>query len=356
MTKKTRTGKYFLASYALASLLCIGAAARLGWYLLYYDDGTSLAGTELKCAIELGHREKVMLLSGLNYEMLQRFNNHLGENGIFIINARSDENYLDSLRFGTVDIVVEPYSKHINPDSLSASLPIDSMSVWVVRADRTQAIEEIDNWLDIFLNSEEYPAIRDTYLKRFNPAKRAATRKATDPISPYDSLFKKYAPVVGWDWRLLAAVSYTESQFHIEALSKRGASGLFQIMPRTASRFHVRNLFDPEDNIQAAAKILANLRKNLKEDAANETELTKYTLAAYNAGEGRIRDCIRHSRANGGDTSHWESLVESIASMRDKESIDTSLVRHGAFKGVETISFVEKVLATYSNFRTINRD
>ena len=53
-------------------------------------------------------------------------------------------------------------------------------------------------------------------------------------ISHYDNLFKKYAQEIGWDWRLLASLAYTESNFDTTAVSWAGAKGLMQLMPATA--------------------------------------------------------------------------------------------------------------------------
>ena len=56
-------------------------------------------------------------------------------------------------------------------------------------------------------------------------------------VSPFDNLFKHYAKQAGIDWTLVAAVSYVESRFRPEIVSKSGASGLMQLMPRTAANY-----------------------------------------------------------------------------------------------------------------------
>ena len=53
-------------------------------------------------------------------------------------------------------------------------------------------------------------------------------------ISHYDDLFRKYAKEIGWDWRLLASLAYTESNFNPNVVSWAGAKGLMQLMPATA--------------------------------------------------------------------------------------------------------------------------
>ena len=48
-----------------------------------------------------------------------------------------------------------------------------------------------------------------------------------DIISPYDPLFKKHAKIIGWDWQLLASISYQESHFNPTVVSWAGAEGAY---------------------------------------------------------------------------------------------------------------------------------
>jgi soluble lytic murein transglycosylase-like protein len=72
-------------------------------------------------------------------------------------------------------------------------------------------------------------------------------------------------------------VMVAESGGDPNALSKRGARGLMQLMPATARLYGVRNVFDPEQNVRAASQYLRDLADRYQ----NDLELV---LAAYNAG------------------------------------------------------------------------
>jgi len=80
---------------------------------------------------------------------------------------------------------------------------------------------------------------------------------------------------------LLLAVMKAESSFNPTAVSKAGAVGLMQLIPETAIRHGVRNLYDANDNITGGAK---HLRYLLDRFHGN----IRLALAAYNAGEGKV--------------------------------------------------------------------
>ena len=94
-------------------------------------------------------------------------------------------------------------------------------------------------------------------------------RRARSRASPRcDGVFRKYAQLYGFDWRLLAAQSYQESRFDPQAKSLAGAVGLFQVLPRTARELGFQRLEDPEEGAHAGIKFLAPLSDRLETDAA----------------------------------------------------------------------------------------
>jgi len=84
------------------------------------------------------------------------------------------------------------------------------------------------------------------------------------------------------DPALVKAVIITESSVNAKAVSKRGAKGLMQIMPKTAKALGVKNSFHPEQNIEAGTRHLKKLMDKFDGDV-------KLALAAYNAGSGAIK-------------------------------------------------------------------
>ena len=289
------------------------------------------------------------LVIGYHYHLLQRFAEANGQTIDIQLTGR-DRSYLDSLRSGAVDIVVVPFDDSLAVDSVLVSLPVDSLSVWLMRHDDQAGMQELNDWIAAWHASDDYLPTREIFLKRFN-AFRSGPRKQ---ISPYDSLIRAHADTLGWDWHLLAAIMYSESRFHIEARSPRGAAGLMQMMPKTAARYGVTDPLDPEQNIAAGAQSLSNLIKRYSGVAADRTERYRYALAAYNAGIGRIDDCISLARHLGVDPSRWDNIVQEVLPrMADENIMETGAVQLGPFKGEETGRYVDRIIAVYERLCVI---
>jgi Transglycosylase SLT domain len=85
----------------------------------------------------------------------------------------------------------------------------------------------------------------------------------------------------GVDPLLLYAIMHQESTFKPRALSPKGARGLMQLMPLTARRFGVTNIFDPKQNIEGGSRYMRFLLDYFEGDV-------ELALAGYNAGEGAV--------------------------------------------------------------------
>src|SRR5207245_2724690 len=85
----------------------------------------------------------------------------------------------------------------------------------------------------------------------------------------------------GVDPLLLYSVMHQESSFKSHAISPKGARGLMQLMPGTAARYGVTNIFDPRQNIEGGARYMHFLLNLFDGDV-------ELALAGYNAGEGAV--------------------------------------------------------------------
>lgn len=99
---------------------------------------------------------------------------------------------------------------------------------------------------------------------------------------PFADLIQAAASRYSVDADLITSVIASESNFDPKAISRRDARGLMQLLPQTAARLGVKNIFDPSENIDAGTRYLRDLLQRYKNDLV-------LTLAAYNAGPERVQ-------------------------------------------------------------------
>ncbi|MCR5277700.1 MAG: transglycosylase SLT domain-containing protein [Bacteroidales bacterium] len=301
----------------------------------------------LDCMIEFGDYDDTTsgLVTGYNYDLLQRFARQTGRTLTISLGPES-ESQIDSLRRDVVDLVVIPIHDLPDADSILISDPVDSLACWVVRQEDPHLLAQINEWIAAWTASAEHDSVSTRFLKTFNPFRR---RSGTGYAGPYDGILRAWADSIGWDWRMLAAIVFQESQFRIDVQSRRGAAGLMQMMPATARAMQAGDLLDPEESIRTGARYLQRLSHRYSH-AADRLERMKFTLAAYNAGEGRIQDCLTYAALKGVDDSRWENIAAIIPEMREDEVASLDTLRFGRFLGHETLAYVDRVLALYQEF------
>jgi hypothetical protein len=118
-------------------------------------------------------------------------------------------------------------------------------------------------------------------LLRIDPEDTFLPAKAKLLNVPFANFIAASAQTHGVAAELVASVIAVESNFNPNAVSLKSARGLMQLMPKTAARFGVKNVFDPEQNIDAGTHYLKELLLRYKGDL-------RLTLAAYNAGPDRV--------------------------------------------------------------------
>ena len=288
-------------------IICLTPLCESGRPLNGADSTNWFSGKELTCAIDLGDdmRGAHGLETGFSYELVKRFAEDNNCTIKVIASAKKGVNYMDSLHNGNIDMLIT----HIEDadTALNMSHAFNECSAWLTSSSDLSSVRQINRWLSYFSSTEEFKRLEEKFFlgRTTNPIKRAERGVQTKTISPYDELIKKYAAELGWDWRMLAAVVYQESKFSINSQSHRGAQGLMQVMPQTGRKYGIDNLVDPENNLIAGTSHLKRLQKMLSGKGLSQDELIKFTLASYNAGEGRIMDCRNLAAAQGLDNGVW---------------------------------------------------
>jgi soluble lytic murein transglycosylase-like protein len=145
------------------------------------------------------------------------------------------------------------------------------------------------------LTNEDQERARTEEVNKKKAADAAALQKATRVKVPallaghhissgntaIDVLVQEAAAQNGLDPCLILSLMRAESAFNRTAVSVKGASGLMQLMPETAARFGVKNIFDPRENVMGGTRYLRWLLDRFSGDV-------RLALAGYNAGEGAV--------------------------------------------------------------------
>ena len=255
-----------------------------------------------------------------------------------IIAHNENENFLDSLASGKIDLAIIHNNQTPENDAIRLSCKLDEHTVIAVRNEKgLSGLSEVNCWISYMKNSGDFASIKSRFKGTGNPLKKSELGIKASHVSPYDDIIRANAAELGWDWRMLAAVVYQESKFSINSRSHRGAQGLMQVMPSTAARYGISDLVDPENNLNAGTKHLKMLQNIWKKRNLEPSEIIRFTLASYNAGEGRILDCRSYAADKGYDADKWEEIVKVIPMMREE----------GRFQGYETIAYIENIEALY---------
>jgi soluble lytic murein transglycosylase-like protein len=141
-----------------------------------------------------------------------------------------------------------------------------------------QGHRDAREWLDNEAGNAELAVLPACMLKQGNSAAEVLFRKR----GPIYQLVKKHAPSYGVDVDFAMAVIAVESGFNPKATSRKKAQGLMQLLPDTQARFHVRDAYDPEQNIKGGLSYLRWLITYFKGDV-------ELVAAAYNAGENAVQ-------------------------------------------------------------------
>ena len=241
--------------------------------------------------------------------------------------------------------------------NINVSLKVSFMqrSSWLVRKSSPQLAEAINAWASDKSGSHVYRAVVKRY---FELGKQPLTADLppvkNGHISPYDDLFRRHAKNIGWDWQLLASISYQESHFNPSVVSWAGAEGLMGIMPNTAKALGVtpHELKDPDIGIRTGVDCLRKFRQGFSE-ITDPQEKIKFTLASYNAGIGHVYDAQRLAEKYGKNPNVWEdNVAEYIRLKSDPEYYNDPVCKHGYLRGSETFNYVREVMERYNYYKS----
>ncbi|MGE5313815.1 MAG: transglycosylase SLT domain-containing protein [Acidobacteriota bacterium] len=191
------------------------------------------------------------------------------------------------------------------------------------------------------------------------------TERSRFLVKQYGSVIRKHAEHYGLDWRLVMAVIEKESRFDPDAVSERGASGLMQITRSTqceiASEWGVDSAhFDrPHENIRGGIYYLSKIYKSFDAEHLSEEDRLSLTLAAYNAGLGRVQDAQAMAEYVNDNPNQWRCVRNALSLLSKKYATlhrhvwDTPRPPNGYFRDwKQTVQYVDGVMKSYNELRT----
>ena len=181
----------------------------------------------------------------------------------------------------------------------------------------------------------------DKYFKNSGRLRNAQSPEALADLDKFKTSFKKYGKTYSFDWLLISAQAYQESQLKQQTVSHMGAVGVMQLLPSTASHppINIPDIRNADNNIHAGVKYMRYLidkfyaREHM--DILNEQ---LFALAAYNCGPGNVRKLRRATVERGLNPNVWFNNVEVLAA------------RH---IGRETVQYVSNIYMYYRSYQAL---
>jgi membrane-bound lytic murein transglycosylase F len=152
--------------------------------------------------------------------------------------------------------------------------------------------------------------------------------------------FETAARETGFSWRTLAALGYQESRWRPAAVSPRGAQGVMMLMPLTAKKMGVNNVWSPDENILGGARYLAYMKERIPQ-RIRDPDRTWMAMAAYNIGIGHLEDARIITQMRKKNPDRWPDVRANLPRLSDPHW--HSRVKRGYANGQETVQFVERV-------------
>jgi membrane-bound lytic murein transglycosylase F len=226
---------------------------------------------------------------------------------------------------------------------------------WAVRKNAPELVNELNRWIEEKKNGATFDKLYKKYfIDRRSYRERVTSEyltSTTGKLCEFDELIKKYAAELNWDWRLLASQAFQESRFKPAARSWAGATGLLQLMPRTAREYGVHDALNPEENVAGAVRFLKWLTARWSERIPDENERLKFILASYNCGAGHVEDAQRLTQKYGGDPVRWDDVSYWLLQKSTQQYSTDAVVKFGFCRGIEPVNYVNLILERFDHYR-----
>lgn len=317
----------------------------------------------IKDVTELGGKTISIRENSSYYERLLNLSEEIGDSiGIqFVPGEYSTHEIIQKVSEGEYQFTIADNSiAQLNNSyysNLDISIPVSFSQkiAWAIRKNSPQLRNTLDSLLQEYIGSARFNIIYNKYFESNKSFKNRISSNYytinTGKISPYDDLIKLNADRIDWDWLLVSALIYQESQFDPKAGSWAGARGLMQIMPVTATELDVKNTHDPEQSIKGGTKYLKILYDRWS-SIPDSIQRIKFAMASYNCGYGHVQDAQRLAKKDGGNEFVWDAGVdEYILKLSKPRYYNRPEVVYGYARGSEPYNYVRNIFDRYEEYK-----
>jgi len=199
-------------------------------------------------------------------------------------------------------------------------------SGWAVRKESPKLRALLEEFAKTHREGTAYFAqLANTYLKSTRFIRNNETAESVKRFNQLKGTFQKYATQYQFPWMLIAAQGYQESTLNQDARNPSGAVGVMQVLPSTAASppINIKDVTKLDPNVQAGVKLLKYIRDDYFKDAPMDPlNKTLITLAAYNAGPARLKQCRKLAAGMGLNPNLWFKNVEyAVAKKVGRETV-----------------------------------
>ena len=179
------------------------------------------------------------------------------------------------------------------------------------------------------------------YLPEINRrALNAFAERAERQLPRLEKLMRRIGREEDVDWRLLAAISYQESHWNPQAVSRTGVAGMMMLTKATAAEVGVSDRRNMEQSLRGGARYFRELLAQVSEKIA-QPDRELFALAAYNIGPAHVEDARKLATLRGANPDVWADVEQQLPLLSKREW--HSRTRHGYARGFETASFVNRI-------------
>jgi len=234
---------------------------------------------------------------------------------------------------------------------IAFKLDTSTQLAWALAKDpRNQRLrEEVDAFFTKIKGDGTLAQIIDHhYARSANNDAYDATQFANNlqrTLPKYRDMIEQVAEDFDLDWRLLAAVSYAESEWQPTATSPTGVRGMMMLTNNTAKEVGVTNRTDPLQSLRGGARYLKSILQMLPTSIQQEDRMW-FALAAYNVGYGHLDDARIIAERLGKDPNKWVDVKETLPLLQKSQWHEKT--RYGYARGREPVRYVQNIRYYYN--------